>query len=77
MTTLRCEEEHVKKVCFLGVLLLGLTPALVRADDDDDRDRWHHHQGVSATEIAGIGLAGAALVGAIGYAILRKRNISA
>ena len=32
------------------------------------------HQGINADEIAGIGLGAAALVGAIGYLVLRRRN---
>ena len=83
----------MKRLCFLGVLVLCLTPTLVRAHDDDDkdrdRDRWHHdddkdhhrlgwqHDSVTAAEMTGIGLGGAALIGVAGYLILRKRNASA
>lgn len=72
-------EDWVKKTLLLLVLALIATPSLVRADDDDDKfDRDdHHHSSVSAKELAGIGFAGAALIGLAGYAILRKRNLSA
>ena len=75
----------MKKLCLLAVLMMGLTPTLVRAHDRDadddkdrDRDRWHHdHDDVTAAEMTGIGIGGAALIGVAGYLILRKRNLSA
>lgn len=35
---------------------------------------WGGHGGINADEIAGIGLGAAALVGAVGYFILRRRS---
>lgn len=68
----------MKKLCLLGVLVLCLTPTLVRAHgDDDDKDRRWHHDSVTAAEMTGIGIGGAALIGVAGYLILRKRNVSA
>jgi hypothetical protein len=74
-------EDLVKRTALLFILALIATPTLVRAHDND-RERKEDHDrddrpNVSAKEMAGIGLAGAALLGVAGYAILRKRNISA
>jgi hypothetical protein len=67
-------EGFVKRTALVLILALIATPTLVRAHEDHDRD--DRHSNVSAKEMAGIGLAGAALLGVAGYAILRKRNIS-
>lgn len=76
----------MKKTLLLLALALLATPTLVRAHEDhdkDDRDRFNdhdkddHHGSVKATELAGIGIGGAALLGVAGYLVLRKRNISA
>lgn len=69
----------MKKLCLLAVLMMGLTPTLVRAEkedhDQDPDDHWHHGR-VTAAEMTGIGIGGAALIGVAGYLILRRRNLS-
>jgi hypothetical protein len=35
---------------------------------------WGGHKGITADEIAGVGLGAAAFVGAVGYLVLRRRS---
>ena len=53
-----------------------LTPYVASAGDwgDNDRDDRRHRRKMSADQMAGAGLAVAAVLGAAGYLVLRKRN---
>lgn len=54
------------------IVLVALAPQRAKAEDDDREDSHRHH--IRATEMAGMGLGAAALVGVAGYLLLRKRH---
>jgi hypothetical protein len=55
--------------CLLFVLA---APHIVKAEDDDEDERPRHR--IRATELAGIGIGTAALIGVAGYFVLRRRH---
>jgi len=57
----------------LACLLVVLAPHSAKAQNDDDQgDRPKRR--IRATEMAGIGIGAAALIGVAGYFVLRRRN---
>jgi hypothetical protein len=62
----------LKKYLLLAGLAVLMTPFNLKAEDHDRDDRPKHH--IRATDMAGMGLGAAALVGAVGYLVLRQRN---
>ncbi len=64
----------MKKLSMLACLLVALaTPHIVKAEDDDDQGEGPRHR-IRATELAGIGIGTAALIGVAGYFALRRRH---
>ena len=49
--------------------MLGATQLLAK-----DKDKVKHDRGVNATELAGVGIIAAAMVGGAGYLLLRRRT---
>jgi O-antigen/teichoic acid export membrane protein len=64
----------LKKIFLLACLFVALAPRIAKAEDHDRDDRRKHH--IRASEMAGVGLGAAALVGVAGYLILRRRHSS-
>ena len=65
----------MKKLIMLVCLVVALMPQSVKAErGDHDRDDNRHKHHMKANELAGIGIGVAALIGAAGYLIVRRRN---
>ena len=67
----------MRNLVLLAIFCCLLAPGLAQAkpherDDDDDRD----HGWISATDMGQVGFAGAALLGAVGYLVLRRSRRS-
>ena len=59
-------------------LTLALAPHNLKAEDEDydQDDKPRHHKHMKASEMAGMGVGAAALVGLAGYLLLRRRHSS-
>jgi hypothetical protein len=62
----------VRKLVLLACLVVALAPLGAKAEDDGGDDGGKRQ--IRATEMAGIGIGAAALVGAAGYLLLRRRH---
>lgn len=56
------------------VVLSGMLGATQLPAKDKDKDKVKHDRGVNATELAGVGMIAAAMVGGAGYLLLRRRT---
>jgi len=71
----QAEETTLKRLLMLACLVVALAPQSVKAErEDHDRDDHRHKHHIKANELAGIGIGAAALIGAAGYLLLRRRN---
>jgi MYXO-CTERM domain-containing protein len=66
----------LKKLLPLACLVVALTPLGVKAEDNDADDKPRHKHDMKASEMAGMGIGAAALVGLAGYLLLRRRHLS-
>jgi MYXO-CTERM domain-containing protein len=66
----------LKRIFLLGCLVVALAPLGVKAEDNDADDKPRHKHHMKANEMAGMGVGAAALVGAVGYLLLRRRHSS-
>jgi LPXTG-motif cell wall-anchored protein len=65
----------LKKLIMLVCLVAALMPQSVKAErGDHDRDDNRHKRHMNANEPAGIGIGVAALIGAAGYLLVRRRS---
>ena len=62
----------LRKLFLLTCLIVALAPNNAKAEDHDRDDRHKHR--VKASEMTGIGIGAAALVGLAGYLLLRRRH---
>lgn len=62
----------MKKLFLLACLTVALAPLRAMAEHHDRDDMSKRH--MSAVEMTGIGIGGAALVGLAGYLLLRRRH---
>jgi hypothetical protein len=64
----------LKRLILVASFAVLFTPYVANARDWNDNDNHKHHRKISADQIAAAGLAVAAILGAAGYLVLRKRN---
>jgi MYXO-CTERM domain-containing protein len=65
----------LKRLFLLALLIVLVAPFGLKAEDHDWDDTHKHHH-IRATEMAGLGIGAAALVGVAGYFLLRRRQDS-
>jgi hypothetical protein len=63
----------LKRLILVASFAVLFTPFVASAHDWNDGDRDdHHHRKISANEMAAAGFAAAAMLGVVGYLVLRK-----